>query len=126
MAVDTDLRASRRPHADPQLSGDARVRGRGSGAARLSPSHPLQHILDSALGAHELLRITGTQNHIGVGAALWIEERIAADRDFWIGPSDVAELHADVALARIRAHRVRERANASLELVRHVEEHRLL
>jgi hypothetical protein len=24
MAVDTDLRASRRPHADPQLSGEAR------------------------------------------------------------------------------------------------------
>jgi hypothetical protein len=52
----------------------------------LSPSHPLQHIFDCALGARELLRITGTQNHIGVGPELRIEERIATDRDLGISP----------------------------------------
>ena len=33
---------------------------------------------------------------------------------------DLAELHPDVALARIRAHRLREHADADLELRRHL------
>jgi hypothetical protein len=40
---------------------------------------------------------------------LLIEKRIAADRDLGIGFGDLAELHLDVALARIRAHGFRER-----------------
>src|SRR5262249_40431437 len=38
---------------------------------------------------------------------------------------DLAELHPDVALARIRAHCFREHANADFELRRHLIEHRL-
>src|SRR6516164_7806251 len=38
---------------------------------------------------------------------------------------DLAKLHANVALARIRAHRLREHANADLELRHHLIEHRL-
>src|SRR5215510_9040198 len=56
---------------------------------------------------------------------LWIEERIAPDRDPRIGLGDLAELNSDVAFARIRAHRLREHANADLELRRHLIEHRL-
>jgi hypothetical protein len=51
---------------------------------------------------------------------------IAPDRDRRIGLRDLAELHSDVALARIRAHRFREHANADLELRRHFVEHHLL
>jgi hypothetical protein len=42
-----------------------------------------------------------------------------------IGLADLAELHPDVAFARIRAHRLREHANTALELGHHLIEHRL-
>src|SRR4029453_7705964 len=70
-------------------------------------------------------QVFGTHNQISVGPVLRIEERIAADRDLGIGLSDLAELHADIALARIRAHGFREHASAVLELGRHLIEHRL-
>jgi hypothetical protein len=54
-----------------------------------------------------------------------IEKRIAPNRDLRIGLGDLTELHADVALACIRAHRFREHANAALQLGRHLIEHRL-
>src|SRR5262245_47346702 len=76
-------------------------------------------------GLRELLCIAGAQHHIRVGPVLRIEERIAPDRDPGIGLGDLAELHPDVALARIRAYRLREHANADLELRRHLIEHRL-
>ena len=47
-----------------------------------------------------------------VGPVL-IEERIAPDRDFRIDLGDLTELHANVALACIRAHGFREHANAA-------------
>src|SRR5205807_6484647 len=96
-----------------------------SAAPRLCPPHPLQHVLDRAFGKRELLCIAGAQHHIRVGPVLRIEERIAADRDLGIGLSDLAELHAYIALARIRAHGFREHANADLELRRHLIKHRL-
>jgi hypothetical protein len=37
---------------------------------------------------------------------LWIEERIAPDRDPRIGFGDLAELHSDIAFASIRADRL--------------------
>src|SRR5262249_26666136 len=43
-----------------------------------------------------------------------IEERIAPDRDPRIGLGDLAELHPDVAFARIRAHRFREHPDGGL------------
>src|SRR6516165_6199814 len=60
-----------------------------------------------------------------VGPVLRIEKRIAADRDLGIGLCDLAKLHADVPLARISAHHLREHANADLELRRHLIKHRL-
>ena len=48
--------------------------------------------------------MAGAQDDIGVGPVLRIEERIAPDRDRRIGLGDLTELHADVALACIRAH----------------------
>src|SRR6266700_730286 len=60
-----------------------------------------------------------------LGPCVWIEERIASDRDPRIGLADLAELHPDVAFARIRAHRFREHADANLELRRYLVEHRL-
>src|SRR6516164_8169481 len=62
--------------------------------------------------------IAGAQHHIRVGPVLRIEERIAPDRDPRISFGDLAKLHADVTLARIRAHRFREHANADVELRR--------
>ena len=56
---------------------------------------------------------------------LWIEKRIAADRDLRIGFGNLTELHTNVALAHVRAHGFREHANADLELRRHLIEHRL-
>src|SRR5262249_6215621 len=44
----------------------------------------------------------------GVGPVLRIEERIAPDRDLRIGLGDLTKLHADVALACIRARTVSE------------------
>jgi hypothetical protein len=82
-------------------------------------------ISSTARLACELLCIAGAQYHIRVGTVLRIEERIAPDRDSRIGLGDLAELHADVALACIRAHRFRERANADLELGCHLIKHRL-
>ena len=93
--------------------------------ARLCPPHPLQHVLDRAFGLRELLYIAGAQHHIRVGPMPRIEGRIAPDRDPRIGFGDLAELHSDIAFARIRAHRLREHANADLELRRHLIEHRL-
>jgi len=83
------------------------------------------HVFDCVFGLRELLCIAGAQHYIRVGPVLWIEERIAPDRDPRIGLGDLAELHADVAFARIRAYRFREHANADLELRRHLIEHRL-
>jgi hypothetical protein len=64
----------------------------------------------------ELLSIAGAQHHIRIGPVLRIEERIAPDRDPRIGFGDLAELHSVIAFARIRADRLREHANADLEL----------
>jgi hypothetical protein len=61
-------------------------------------------LLDRAFRKRELLCIAGAEYHIRVGPVLRIEERIAPDRDRRIGLGDLAELHPDVALARIRAH----------------------
>jgi hypothetical protein len=66
--------------------------------------HSFQHLLDRAFGLRELLCIAGPQHHIRVGPVLGIEEWIAADRNLRIGFGDLAKLHADVTLARIRAH----------------------
>src|SRR5262245_52586528 len=49
----------------------------------------------------------------------WIEELVATNRGPGIGLGDLAELHSDIAFARIRAHRLRKYANADLELRRH-------
>ena len=65
--------------------------------------HSLQHLLDLTFGLRELLCIAGAQHYIRVGPVLWIEERIAPDRDPGIGLGDLTELHTNVALARIRA-----------------------
>src|SRR5215813_9527354 len=100
------------------------VRERGS-TIRLCSPHSLQHLLDLAFGLRERLCIAGAQHHIRVGAVLWIEERIALDRDPRIGFGNLAKLYADVALARIRAYGLREHANADLKLRRHLIEHRL-
>ena len=70
----------------------------------MSAPHSLQHLLDRAFGLRDLLCIISAQHHIRVGPVLWIEKRIAPDRDLRIGLGDLAELHADVALACIRAH----------------------
>jgi hypothetical protein len=64
--------------------------------------------------------LAGALHHIRVGPVLWIEERIAPDRDPRTGFGDLAELHSDVAFTRIRAHRLREHANADFELRRHL------
>jgi hypothetical protein len=48
--------------------------------------------------------IAGAQDEICIGPVLRIEERIAPDRDRRIGLGDLAELHPDVAVERIRAH----------------------
>jgi len=88
--------------------------------ARLCPPHPLQHVLDRAFGKRELLCIADTQHHIRVGPVLLrIEEWIAPVRDRRIGLGNLAELHSDVALARIGAHGLREHVNADLELPAH-------
>jgi hypothetical protein len=73
-----------------------------SSSRHISP-HSLQHVLDRAFCKRELLWIAGAQYHIRAGPVLRIEERIAPDRDRRVGLGDLAELHADVALARIRA-----------------------
>jgi hypothetical protein len=49
----------------------------------------------------------------------------SSDRDPGIGFGDLAELHSDIAFARIRVHRFGEHANADLELRRNLIEHRL-
>jgi len=64
--------------------------------------------------------IAGAQHHIRVRPVLRVEERIAPDRDRRLGLGDLAELHPDVAFARIRAHRFREHADADLELRRYL------
>src|SRR5262249_49359227 len=81
-----------------------RTRQRRSSPARLRASHPLQHVLHRAHGERKLLRVARAQDHVGIGPVLRIEEWIAADRNFGIGLGDLAELGADVALARIRTH----------------------
>jgi hypothetical protein len=54
----------------------------------------------------ELLWIAGAQHHIRVGPVLWIEERMAPDRDPRVGFGNLTELHPDIALASIRADRL--------------------
>jgi hypothetical protein len=44
------------------------------------------------------------QDDICIGPVLWIEKRMASDHHRRIGIGDLAELHSDVALARISAH----------------------
>ena len=80
----------------------------------MCPPRSLQHLLDLAFSLRELLCIAGAQHYIRVGPVLWIEERIAPNRDPGISLGDLTELHPNVALARIRAHGFRERANADL------------
>jgi len=63
----------------------------------------LQHVLDRAFCNPELLCIAGVPHHIGWVRAR-IEEWIATDRNLEVGPSDLAELHPDGPLARIRAY----------------------
>jgi hypothetical protein len=58
----------------------------------------------------------GAQYHIRVGPVLWIEERIAPDRDPRIGFGNLTELLPNIAFASIGADRLREHANADLEL----------
>src|ERR1700738_4309017 len=41
-----------------------------SGAARLRPPPPLQHVFNRALGTGELVRIAGAQYYIAIGPAL--------------------------------------------------------
>ena len=41
----------------------------------------LQHLLDRTFGLRQLMCIAGAQHHIRVRPVLWIEERIAPDRD---------------------------------------------
>src|SRR5215831_3076030 len=89
------------------------VRGRGSGSIRLCRPHSLQHVLDRAFCKRELLCIAGAQHHIRVGPVLRIEKRIAADRDLGIGFGNFTELHANVALAHVRADPLREHGNAT-------------
>src|SRR6516162_8765436 len=94
----------------------SRARQRRSSPARLRASYPLQHVLHRAHGERKLLRVARAQDHVGIGPVLRIEEWIAADRDFGIGLGDLAELGADVALARVRAHGLRQHTNAGFEL----------
>jgi len=75
--------------------------------AALAPASPRPHV-------RELLCIAGAQHHIRVAPVLLIEKRIAADRDLGIGLGDLAELHPDVAFARIRAHGFREHGSSSI------------
>ena len=91
----------------------------------MCPPHSLQHVLDSVFDLRELLCITCAQHHVRVGPMLGIEERIAPNRYPRIGFGNLTELYSEVALARIRAHGLRERANADFELRRHLIEHRL-
>jgi hypothetical protein len=60
------------------------------------------------LALRELLCIPGTQDDIGIRPVLQSEKRIAPNRNLGIGLGDLVELHADVSLARIRAHGFRE------------------
>src|SRR6516162_9622561 len=90
-------RSARRAWVCPSRAGPRR-----SAPARLRAPHTLEHFLHRARGKRELLRVARAQYHVGIGPVLRIEERIAADRDFGIGLGDLAELGADVALARVR------------------------
>ena len=68
--------------------------------AALAPACPRPRVCK-----RKLLYIAGAQDDFRIGPVLRIEERIATDRDRRIGLGDLAELHPDVAFARIRAHR---------------------
>jgi hypothetical protein len=69
----------------------------------------------------ELLCIAGVPHHIG-----WVRARIEErDRNLEVALSDLAELHPDGPLARIRAYGFRKHANGALELRRYLIEHRL-
>jgi hypothetical protein len=95
----------------------------GVGQAPLDcASHPLQHILDYALGARERLHVTGPQ------PTFVLDPRTGSKNDSSrspprVGPSGLAELRANVALALVRATRFREHANAGLELGPRLVEH---
>jgi len=68
--------------------------------AAFAPARSQPHVW---LASFSALR---AQHDIGIGPVLRIEERIAADRHRRIGLDDLAELHSDITLARMRAHRL--------------------
>ena len=122
------------PRQGWQRSSAGRSRLNGIRTRRASARHPppvcaprtRTSISSTArLATRELVRIARPQHHVGVRAALRIEERIAADRHVRIGLGDLAELAADVALARIGQHGLGQHAHAGLELGRDLVEHRL-
>src|SRR5215831_12740761 len=84
--------------------------------ARLRAPHSHEHLLHRARCERKLLRVAGAQHYVGIGPVLRIEEWVAADRDFGIGLGDLAELGPDIALARVRAHGLRQNANTGFEL----------
>ena len=86
-----------------------------------SPHSP-QHLLDLTFGLRELLCIPGAQLTFVLAAVLWIEERIALDRDPRIGFGDLTELHTNVTLAANPRVEFRGHTNADLELRRHLIE----
>src|SRR6266446_1765040 len=101
--------------------GDGNVRSgwknaRGAGRTKEWSNNARQKWRDAPLTKKAPYKPYDGKRH--VRPVLRIEERIAADRDLGIGLGDLAELHADVALARIRAHGFREHANGDLELRR--------
>src|SRR6266851_2817842 len=79
----------------------------------------------SGSGGGEPRRIARAHDDIGVGAALVVEERIAADHGFGMCLGDVGERPADVALARVGPQRLGQHLGAGLERRRHEIEHRL-
>ena len=68
----------------------------------MCPPHSLQHVLDRAFGLRELLCIAGAQHHIRVGPVLWVEERIAPDRNPRIGFGNLAEFARASAAGTIK------------------------
>jgi hypothetical protein len=77
-------------------------------AAVLAPACPRPRVLQS-----RALCIAGVPHHLGWVRAR-IEERIDTDRNLEVALSDLAELHPDGPLARIRAYGFRKHANGAL------------
>ena len=69
----------------------------------------LAAVLDRAFDLRELLCIAGAQHHIRVGPVLWIEERIAPDRDRRIGPWRSRRVAMPMSPSRASARTVSER-----------------